>query len=266
MKLVIEPKKKALFISLFQQLKLFTKTLCIFFHEDYIYIQGMDSSHICLYESKFAGSWFRHYEKNQSDHGMICLDPNIVSSILAMAEDGYFIEFFYENEPGSLDIHICKENGENGEKAEKGWNYDKHFSIPLIEYECELMSIPENDYDIQFILPSKKICELTSQLSIFGDELKIHCAESSGEIVLGTVGDSGEMKVNIHMDDVSEFTISEGGVFDALFSLNYVHKYCLTSKLTSDIQFSLMNNFPMRIRYQLDDNFIMFFIAPKVED
>lgn len=258
MKFVI--REKTFFISLFQQLKLFTKTLCIFFHDDHIYIQGMDASHICLYESKFVASWFHHYEKKETDHGMICLDPAIVSSVLSMAEEGYSIEFFYEDEPASLDIHICKID------SSKGLEYNKHFSIPLIEYECELMSIPENDYDIQFSLPSKKICELTSQLSIFGDELKIHCSESSNEIVLGTTGDSGEMKVNIHIDDVSEFTISEGEEFDATFSLTYVHKYCLTSKLTNEIQFSLMNNFPLRLRYQLDENYIMFFIAPKMDD
>jgi len=265
MKLIIESKeKKAIFISIFQQLKLFTKTLCIFFNTDHIYIQGMDSSHVCLYEAKLTESWFQLFEKKQSDHGMICIDPNILASILSMTEDGYSIEFQYDGEPDTLDINICKikQNEIVGEK--KGWEYDKHFAVPLIEYECELMSIPDSEYDTQFSLPSKKIYELTTQLSIFGDELKFHVSEE--EISLGTSGDSGEMKVNIHIDDLVEFTINEGEVYDLSFSLQYVHKYCLTPKLTPEVQFSLTKDFPLRIKYNWENNYIVFFIAPKVDD
>jgi hypothetical protein len=62
MKLVVETKEKiAFFISLFQQLRLFTKTLCIFFNGDNIYIQGMDASHVCLYEVRLDSEWFFYY-------------------------------------------------------------------------------------------------------------------------------------------------------------------------------------------------------------
>jgi hypothetical protein len=42
--------KKNLFISLFGQLKNFTTLINMMFFKDYIYIQGMDASHVCLYE------------------------------------------------------------------------------------------------------------------------------------------------------------------------------------------------------------------------
>ena len=263
MRLCIESKEKIIFfISLFQQLRLFTKTLCIFFKDDYVYIQGMDSSHVCLYESKLMADWFYCYEKKESDHGMICLDPTILSNVLSMTEDGFSVEFFYEGEPDTLDIHICKR--ENFIVGEKKCEYDKHFGLPLIEYECEVMNIPESDYDAQFTLPSKKICELTSQLSVFGDELKLQCSEK--EIVLGTSGDLGSMKVNIRIDDLSEYSINENEEYEMSFSLLYVHKYCLTSKLTTEVQFSLTDNNPLRIRYDWGENYMMFFIAPKMDD
>lgn len=263
MKLVIETKEKiTFFISLFQQLKLFTKTLCIFFNDDNIYIQGMDASHVCLYEAKLHSKWFYYYKKKETDHGMICLDPSILSNVLSMTEDGFSVEFFYEGEPDILDIHICKR--ENVIVGEKKCDYDKHFGLPLIDYECEIMNIPESEHDAQFSLPSKKICELTSQLAVFGDELKIHCSEK--EIVLGTSGDLGTMQVNIRIDDLSDFTINEGEEYTLSFSLMYVHKFCLTSKLTPEVQFSITDNNPLRIRYEWEENFIMFFIAPKMDD
>ena len=262
MKFIVEEKeKKAFFISVIQQLKVFTKTLCLFFNDDYLYIQGMDTSHVCLYEAKLVDTWFHFYQKSETDHGMICLNPTTLALILSMAEDGYSIVFEYENEPSELDIHICKI--ENKVEGVKSTNYDKHFSLPLIDYEAELLAIPECEYDIQFSLPAKKICEIVSQLAIFGDELKMNITE---EIVLSTSGDLGEMKVNISYDDLTEFIMNEGGEYTAAFGLQYVHKYCLTSKLLNEIHFSLSKDFPMRIQYKLDDNYIMFFIAPKIDD
>ena len=46
-----------------------------------------------------------------------------------------------------------------------------------------------------------------------------------------------------------------------------MNKMCLTNKLTDDISFSISNQAPMKIKYDLGDNSsILFFIAPKVND
>ena len=38
------------FISIFKHLKNFTDTVCVFIDEDKMYLQGMDGSHVCVYE------------------------------------------------------------------------------------------------------------------------------------------------------------------------------------------------------------------------
>ena len=38
------------FISIFKHLKNFTDKVCIFIDEDKMYLQGMDDSHVCVYE------------------------------------------------------------------------------------------------------------------------------------------------------------------------------------------------------------------------
>ena len=51
MKLVLkEHNKKELFIALFQTLKNCSESICLNLYDNYIYIQGMDKSHICLYD------------------------------------------------------------------------------------------------------------------------------------------------------------------------------------------------------------------------
>ena len=68
MRLNISDKiKKDVFISLFHLLKQNTSSISIIFNEEYIYIQGMDNSHVCLFDIKIMGSWFTEYILNVDD-------------------------------------------------------------------------------------------------------------------------------------------------------------------------------------------------------
>ena len=75
------------------------------------------------------------------------------------------------------------------------------------------------------------------------------------------------MTVNIPIDDLNEFTISEGETLQLSYSLNYIHKMCLTTKLSKDIDISLSNNFPIRLKYDIgDESYVLFYVAPKTND
>ena len=107
--------------------------------------------------------------------------------------------------------------------------------------------------------------EIVSQLSVFGDIMNLKCSEEKIEIISRGIG--GEMMVNIPIDDLAEFSISEGDIIDISYSLNYIHKMCITTKLSSEIEFSISGELPLRIKYDLGNNScVMFFIAPKIED
>ena len=63
MKLTItDKKKKETFISLFNVLKNCSSVINITFEMDLIHIQGMDKSHICLFDVKLNKTWFSSYE------------------------------------------------------------------------------------------------------------------------------------------------------------------------------------------------------------
>jgi hypothetical protein len=104
-----------------------------------------------------------------------------------------------------------------------------------------------------------------SQLSNFGNDIIIKCSEE--EISLTTNGVSGEMRVDIPIDDLSGYSIIEGEEIILTYSLSYINKMCITNKLSNDIEFSLSNNCPMKISYDLGDNSLLqFFMAPKIND
>jgi hypothetical protein len=75
------------------------------------------------------------------------------------------------------------------------------------------------------------------------------------------------MRVDIPIDEVSSYSIVEGEEIILTYSLAYINKMCITNKLSTDIEFSLSNECPMKINYNLgDDSSLVFFIAPKMNE
>jgi proliferating cell nuclear antigen PCNA len=169
-----------------------------------------------------------------------------------------------ENDSDILYIHFTCDQ-EKSLKKEKASEFKKFFKIPLCEYEYNEMNITEKEYDCEFSLSSKEIAENFTQLINFGDDITIHCTQE--EVQLITAGISGEMQVDIPIDHLSCYSIVEDEEINLTYSLLYLNKMCITNKISSEIEFSLSNDFPMKICYDLGENSkLLFFIATKIEN
>jgi len=66
---------------------------------------------------------------------------------------------------------------------------------------------------------------------------------------------------------MTSYAVVEDEEINLMYSLIYISKMCITNKLSNDIEFSLSNECPMKINYNLgDDSLLMFYIAPKLSD
>jgi proliferating cell nuclear antigen PCNA len=255
--LITDKKKKEVFVSLFQVLKNCSSLISSTFYPEEIHIQGMDKSHICLFDIKINKKWFNDYNVNKPTK--ICFDSNVFHSIISTKCDNQdLIIKMNDNDEDTLHINFVNQE-------EKKGDFKKSFKLPLAEYEYEEMKIPSPDYDAEFSLSSKQITDMFNQLNNFGNDIIIKCSEE--DINLSTNGVAGEMRVDIPIDEVSSYSIIEGEEITLTYSLAYINKMCITNKLSSDIEFSLSNERPMKISYNLgDDSSLLFFIAPKMND
>lgn len=253
---ISDKKKKDIFVSIFQVLKNCSSLTNITFGPEILHIQGMDKSHICLYDVKIHKNWFAKY--NVIELIKICLDTNVFSSIISTKSDSQQLNIIFNNDnPDILNI-LFDSTGVKGE-------FKKSFKMSLIDYDYEKMNIHNTEYDAELSLSSKQINEIFSQLNNFGDDITIECSESN--VSLTTNGIAGEMKVDIPIDDLNSFAIVEDEEVVLKYSLCYINKMCITNKLSNDIEISLSKTAPMKISYNLgDDSFMIFFIAPKMDE
>ena len=256
MKVTISDKnKKELWIALFHSLKNCSSIVNATFDVDKLHIQGMDKSHVCLFDMSIDSKWFNNYEVSEKEN--IAFDTNTFYLIISNKSDGCNIIIHSENDD-NLNIDFVTLEHVKGE-------FNKYFKIPLCEYDYEELMIPTADYDAEFSISSKKICEIIAQMVMFGTDIHIKCSEEKIDVV--TNGIAGEMLVNIPIEDLTEYSIVEDQQIELAYSLSYIHKMCVTNKLSDEIEFGISGDCPMKIKYDLGDNStLLFFIAPKVSD
>jgi proliferating cell nuclear antigen len=266
MNLTLNVKHKIdVLVAIFQLLKNCSSVVKLEFNDDNLFIQGMDKSHVCLFNININSKWFTTYETTETIN--VVIDSTSIHTILSRSQENNTLVLMFENSQEHVDIHllISADNGksDNG-KSDNGKNeFNRYFQIPILDLEQDSLIVPEVDYDAEFSLKTKQLCELTSQLILFGEILEISCSEDG--IHLNTSGEHGKMTVNIPIDDLNEFTISEGEKLELSYSLNYIHKMCLTTKLSKDIEISISNDYPIRLKYDLgDESYVVFFVAPKM--
>lgn len=261
MKLTIENKNKlAMFVALFQLLKNWGSIINLQFQEDHLYIQGMDKSHVCLANIVIKSKWFTTYSITHDQINSAAVDSTHFAIMLNYALKHSKMELVLDADD-KLNINFVN----NKETIETKDAFDHFFEIPLMDIEEDALGIPKIEYDVDFSIDSKKFSDLISELCVFGNELHVKCSEEVLEF--NSSGDLGKLKVNIPIDDLNEFAISEGEQIETFYSLNHIGKMCMSTKLGPQITISISHDYPMNIKYDLgDDSSVSFYIAPKMKD
>jgi proliferating cell nuclear antigen len=249
--------KADVFSSLFQHIKLFTEHINITFSDEKMYLQTMDGSRVSIVEMNLPNSWFDEYTINNSAITM-GVQANVLFKVLNCRDKDQIIHLEYEADSDKLCIHFTSENKQS---------FDKHFEINLIDLDVELLEIPSFDSNTDISVPSSYFAGIITQLQIFGDTIEFECSEEKVQLISHSV-DSGKMKVDIDVDELTGYSITEGEVMKISFSLSRIHNICNYHKLSKEMDIILTHDYPMKIIYKLDeeDASMVFYLAPKIGD
>lgn len=255
MKILIKDNSKTNKISIiFNNLKHFSDSIVLNFNENGVYIQGMDSSHICLFECKITRDWFDEYSYN-NDVNEIGISTKILGKVISTFSEEQVMEIDVEKNNDYLKLNFI-----NGAKS-----CDKFFELPILDINIEKLIIPEMESDVDLTLSSKRMYDLVSQFQIFNDDLEMSFTDS--EILMKASGIDGSMTVKMSLDDVSEYAIGENLLLKQTFSLRYIHLMCNFNKLSSELVLAFKNNSPMLLFYDLgQQSYIRFFMASKFDE
>lgn len=252
MKFEINEKKKCeLFINIFNNLKYFTDNVIIRIDENKLYIQGMDNSHVCVYELKLDNSWFNCWNVNNSlDFG---INLPIFNKMLRVWSDKQSI-IIHDEDGDNLNIEFT--SNVIGE-------FNKYLVLPLMDIDCEMLGIPDTEYEADITLISCKMKQIMDELSCFNDTINFNCNED--EVAIDATSGEGSMKVVIKIDDIESLAVIEGETIESSFSIKYISYMCQFHKISENCTISMSANTPMKMKYNIDEKSDMvFYLAPKM--
>ena len=250
--------KAEIFGLLFQYIRLFTEHINVTFDKEKMFMQSMDSARVSVFELSLPSTWFDNYEHTGSSAVTLGIPATMLFKILNTRDKQQDTEIIYIEDDDKLFVNFSSNNTSI---------FNKRFELPLIDLECELMAIPDTESEAEFSIDSTNFANLINQLKIFGDTIEIHCTED--KIILHSISiEAGKMLVDINIDDLTEYSITEGEVMKLSFSLSMLHNICMYNKLSKDVEIHLIKDFPMKIIYALDDDnaHFTFYLAPKIGD
>ena len=140
---------------------------------------------------------------------------------------------------------------------------NKHFEIPLLDIDQDLLSPSITDSLMDFSIKSKVFDKYLQEILLFGEDIKIESKDE--KIFLHSANDDGKIQIEIEGDNLEEFNVVENFVFTASYPLRYL---LLVSKLAlvyQQVHLFMDDQSPMRITFKSDVN-INFFLAPKLTE
>lgn len=259
MKLILSnPDKISKFAVIFQNLKAFSDHVVLYLGVDGLYMQGMESSHCSCFESRLTWEWFDDFEYDKEhDATSLGVNTHVLQRVLGTRRDGQTIELAADSNGDTLEISFIGNNETN--------TLDKYFELPLMEIEQQLLELGNTESEVDLVMPSKKFCELISQLQIFDDKLSLTFTED--KVTFLSSGSEGSMKVNVSFDDVVEYAVAEDTTLKQSYSLKFISMMCLFSKLNEEFVMAFSENRPMEGRFKLEGgSYVTFCLAPRVDD
>uniref|UniRef100_A0A6C0IL19 Proliferating cell nuclear antigen PCNA N-terminal domain-containing protein n=1 Tax=viral metagenome TaxID=1070528 RepID=A0A6C0IL19_9ZZZZ len=257
MKIVIEDMRKInKFATIFCHLKPFTDNVVIYFKTSGLYIQCMDDSHCSLFECSLDKTWFSAYGFSEADDmPSISVNIDMLYKVLNTREEEQI-----------LALELDKEQEDQISISFTGGKMCKYFELPLINVDNDLLNTDKiKTTDIDLTIESKTFCDLINQLMIFDEVLTLTFKED--KIDMKSSGNDGSMKVEMNIDDLKEYAISEDVTLVQSYSLKYIQLMCQFNKLSNEITMGFSKDKPMTMRYDLlYESYVLIHLAPKIAE
>jgi len=270
------------FVTVFSNLKGFTEYVTLRLEQEKLFVQGMDSSHISMFEINLSKDWFDVYSVEEDI--VIGIATDTLQKVLSTRKPQHGIMFkTLDQERVSIslfDVHNVDP---------KNKIYPKEFNISLVDLDIEEMNVPEQDHDVDIEFQSKQLKSLLDEVVLFNDTISFTCDDDS--VVFKCNNDTCAFQTDIPTEQLTYFSYREAPSLS--FNVKYLHIFLQFSKLNENVWLHLNENSPLRCRYILDKinnkdkniveeetkydndeeielptskNTVTFYLAPKFED
>ena len=240
--------KATIFTQVLACIQQLNSEIVIRLEDDSLYIQGMDNSHVSMYEMRLLKHWFQLYKVESSNtYGFSC---DVLNKILSKRTEKQDIHIDFSDET-KIKIILSDEISK------------KTYIISSMDIDIETLNIPEQEYDIDIGISSKLYKDTIDELSTFFDDMTVKCDENT--VIFGGKNDNVESSIEIDTEHMISYEYTDD--MQMTFSIRYLKIVSLLSKICKEMLLHLHNEYPLRTDFNFDDEHrFSFYLAPKIDD
>lgn len=223
-----------------------------------LYMQGMDQSHVCLFEYKIGSSDVSKFDwDDKKDASCLSVSAVALDKVLHCYRQDQSISI---ETKGASPIEISfTYNGSSCPETK--------ISIPLHSVEGDdLLTVPTVEFDVDVSIPAVKMSMLVDQLALFSDRLNVCCSEEG--MVWKASGDSGTVSISMDEEDaLLEYAVVEGANVKQTYNVRFLKMACSLHGLRKEVALGISNEHPFSMRYILTESgYAAFYVAPCIDD
>jgi len=214
-----------------------------------IELVAMDPANVAMVVFKLLSSCFTEYDISEDVE--IAINLGNLKQILRRA--------------GANDMLSLELGEDNKLKIQLKGNTTRTFNLPIIELEEKEQKIPDLQFPISIVIPSKILNDAIEDVDIVAESVSFE-AEPEKLTVLAE-GDLSQAKIEIKGSDSNKIQSESSEKIKAKYSIEYLKKMIGGSKLSDEVSIKFNKDYPLKIEYKAIDKVdLSFILAPRVEN
>jgi proliferating cell nuclear antigen PCNA len=218
----------------------------IHFREDHMYIQDMDSNHVCLFEIILKSDWFDEYNvPRETVVGVSVI--TFVKILKCMGKDMNKQMLKIEYEDNSDKVRVLMYGSEFTE-------FDKVFEMSTLDIDTELLSITEIDSDVILKMNSKILRKCVEQIGDFGETIKFECNDEWMELISEDNKETSNISIKIPMKDIDSYETTDEQLVSSynIMYFSKMSKFAKAQASYNNVEIKIGAEVPILMTYILD--------------
>ena len=210
---------------------------------------AVDPANVAMVVYKLLSSSFSEY--NVSEEIDLGLNLNNLKQILKRVEASDELTLETDESNSKLKITVVGKT-------------TRRFAIPIIELDEKEKKEPDLEFPIEINMPASLLSSAMEDADVVADSVSFVCDTNKLKVVAS--GDLNNVEVDIDASDDVKITNTADSTIKAKYSLEYLKKMMLGSKLAENVNMGFNKDYPVKINFvTLDKMSLSFVLAPRVE-
>jgi len=213
-----------------------------------IELVAMDPANVAMVVLKLLSSCFVEYDVKKDQD--ISINLGNLKSIMKRAKP--------------TDMVILQMEDESRLQVQFKGKAQRTFSLPIIDIEEKEQKVPSLKFPITVRTTAKVLNEAIEDADVVGESVVFEVDKE--KMIVQSEGDLSKAHIEIPSDEETSIMSETDDKVKAKYSIEYLKKMILGSKIASDVSIQFNKDYPLRLEYKAVDKVSMTFIlAPRVE-